>query len=106
MSDSTAPRVSSITLDDATRARIAQELGFANGIDAVPAEISIAAIAPEEAGVEEPEVGGFSFLRAENPVYFNPSVTPAVTPDRFVSSEFARQGNLGSGERWLIVTVI
>jgi hypothetical protein len=104
MSDTTAPRVSSIRLDDATRARIAEELGFAGGIDAVPAEIAIAAVEPEDAGVDEPEVGGFSFLRAQNPVYVNPSVTPAVTPGRFAS--FERQADLGSAERWTIVTVI
>jgi hypothetical protein len=101
MSDTTAPRISSITLDEATRARIAEELGFAGGIDAVPAEIAIAAVDPEEAGVEEPEVGGFSFLRAQNSIYFNPTVTPAVTPERF-----GREANFGSADRWLIVTVI
>jgi hypothetical protein len=101
MSDTTAPKVSSITLDEATRARIAEELGFAGGIDAVPAEIAIAAVDPEEAGVEEPEVGGFSFLRSQNPIYFNPSVTPAMRPERF-----EREANFGSADRWLIVTVI
>lgn len=105
MADTTEPRISSITLDEATRARIAQELGFAAGIDAVPAEIAIAAVDPEEAGIEEPEVGGFSFLRGENSVYLNPALTPAVTPERFSGSNLGRAGPPAS-DRWLIVTVI
>ena len=105
MSDSTAPKVSSISLDRATRARIAEELGFAGGVDAVPEEIKIAAVAPEDAGVEEPEVGGFSFLRQQNPFYFNPSVTPAVTAETFERSEFARAAS-GPSASWFIVTVV
>ncbi len=105
MSDTTAPKVSSIALDEATRARIAQELGFAGGIDAVPSEITIAAVSPEEAGIEEPEVGGYAFLRAQNPVYVNESVTPALTAERFASTDFGRNA-LGQADRWLIVTAI
>jgi hypothetical protein len=106
MSNSTAPKVSSIVLDEATRARIAQELGFAGGVDAVPEEIKIAAVTPEDAGVEEPEVGGFTFLRQQNPYFINPSVTPAVTAERFEHFDFGRQAQSGPAASWFIVTVI
>jgi hypothetical protein len=102
MAETSEPRISSITLDEATRARIAQELGFGDGIDAVPTEIAIVAVDPEAAGHErDDEVTGFADLRSSNTVYYNPSVTPAVIPEQFVSSRLAQ-----GGARWLMVTVI
>ncbi len=103
MADTTEPRISSITLDEATRARIAQELGFANGIDAVPTEIAIIAVDPEEAGQQQDdEVTGFDAIRSNNTVYYNPSVTPAVAPEQFATPRLGETG----GNRWFMVTVI
>jgi|tagenome__1003787_1003787.scaffolds.fasta_scaffold20825968_3 hypothetical protein len=103
MADTSEPRISSITLDEATRARIAQELGFANGIEAVPTEIAIVAVDPEEAGQErDSEVTGFADLRSSNTVFYNPSVTPAVMPQQYV----APRPTQTSGNRWVMVTVI
>jgi hypothetical protein len=102
MAESTEPKISSITLDDATRARVAQELGFADGIDAVPAEIAIVAVQPEEAGLEESEVSGFSLLRQSNAVFYNPSVTPAVSANRYQSTYVSAPAQ----NRWVMVTVV
>ena len=96
MADTDGARVSSIRLDAATRARLAEELGFASGIDAIPEEIEIRAVTPEEAGVEESEVQGFDFLRLSNNVFVNPALTPSYS---------LAQLSLSSN-RWAIVTII
>jgi hypothetical protein len=38
-------------------------------------------------------------------VYVNESVTPALTAERFASTDFGRNA-LGQADRWLIVTAI
>jgi hypothetical protein len=96
MSETDGVRVSSIKLDAATRARLAEELGFSSGIDAIPEEIEIRAVTPEEAGVEDSEVQGFDFLRLNNNVFLNPALTPSYLPSRLVLSP----------NRWAIVTII
>jgi hypothetical protein len=96
MAETDGVRVSSIKLDAATRARLAQELGFASGIDAIPEEIEIRAVTPAEAGVEESEVETFDFQRLNNNVFLNPVLTPSLLQSRLVLSP----------NRWAIVTII
>jgi hypothetical protein len=78
MSQTSEPKVSTIKLDEATRARIAKELGFKAGLEAVPEEINIVGIDPKEAGLpdEDPEVEGFMQFAQTNNTFYSPAMTP------------------------------
>jgi hypothetical protein len=69
--------MSTITLDQATRARVVKELGLAGGLDAIPAEITIVAVDPKAAGYKEPEVAGFAAGLTRG-VFVNRTLTPAL----------------------------
>ena len=100
--DQIQSKVSRIKLDDETRARVAKELGFAAGIEAVPDEIAIVAVDPQDAGhEEEPEVSGYALsVRNANNVFLNPMLTPALSPDRLASA------GLVSPKTMVVATVI
>jgi hypothetical protein len=90
-------RVSTIKLDEATRARIYKELGLQAGLDVVPQEITLVAVDRESAGFQEPETQGYGLGAT---AFANPTLAPNVTPQVLARSGFMAQ------RRWVIPTVI
>jgi len=84
-------KISTIKLDQATRARVAKELGVPTGIDWVPEEITFMTVDPEEAG--RPEVEGHAYGIARR-VVFNPAVTPNVTLGKIAGTGYADPSRL------------
>ena len=71
------PTISTIRLDEATRARIVKELGLGGGLSAIPEEIAFVAVPREEAGYEEAEVTGYTQDASSN-VFANRRLTPKL----------------------------
>ena len=69
-------KVSTLKLDEATRARIAKELGVPTGLKWVPEEITFMAVDAKEAG--ESEVQGHAYGLADS-VYYSPTTTPSLS---------------------------
>jgi len=76
-------KVSTIKLDEATRARIAKELGVPTGLKWVPEEITFMAVDAKEAG--ESEVQGHAYGLADS-VYYSPSITPNLSVGRIAGT--------------------
>jgi hypothetical protein len=83
-------RVAKITLDEATRTRIAAELGYKSGLDAVPEEIVLVAVDPKDAG-HAGDVSGFLDLRRTNRVFLNQQLTPYLSADRLARTGLVNQ---------------
>jgi hypothetical protein len=87
------PRVSTLELDEETRARVAEELGLTGGANALPAEIKFVAVDPKEAVSDDDDVGGFATLGAAlqtHNLFSNQYITPSLNFDSLY-----RRGYLG-----------